>query len=199
MSLDVAVGPDDQIEILLLTGPAGVGKSTLSWEISARLAEAGIAHAAIESDELDRIFPRPSRQDLERLSPGTIDVSALTLKAIWSTYKELGGKRLILSGVMMHLDFDRRWITSAIPGARFTVVRLMATEENIASRLARRETEGSMEDQLGRSLRQMNRMATETGKDILYINTDGRTAPEITDEVLARIDWLQPRNRTEIL
>ena len=45
----------------------------------------------------------------------------------------------------------------------------------------------------------MNRMATETGKDILYINTDGRTAPEITDEVLARIDWLQPRNRTEIL
>ncbi len=199
MSLDAAVGPDDQIEILLLTGPAGVGKSTLSWEISARLAEAGIAHATIESDELDRIFPRPSRQDLERLSPGTIDVSALTLKAIWSTYKELGSKRLILSGVMMHLDFDRRWITSAIPGARFTVVRLMATEENIASRLARRETEGSMEDQLGRSLRQMNRIATETGKDILYINTDGRTTSEITDEVLARIDWLKPQNRTEIL
>ncbi len=198
MSLDAAVGPDDQIEILLLTGPAGVGKSTLSWEISARLAEAGIAHAAIESDELDRIFPRPSRQDLERLSPGTIDVSALTLKAIWSTYKELGSKRLILSGVMIHLDFDRRWITSAIPGARFTVVRLMATEENIASRLARRETEGSMEDQLGRSLRQMNRMATETGKDILYINTDGRTASEITDDVLARIDWLQPQKRTEM-
>ncbi|WP_172745755.1 AAA family ATPase [Neorhizobium sp. T7_12] len=197
--MDAAVGPDDQIEILLLTGPAGVGKSTLSWEISARLAEAGIAHATIESDELDRIFPRPSRQDLERLSPGTIDVSALTLKAIWSTYKELGSKRLILSGVMMHLDFDRRWITSAIPGARFTVVRLMATEENIASRLARRETEGSMEDQLGRSLRQMNRIATETGKDILYINTDGRTTSEITDEVLARIDWLKPQNRTEIL
>jgi broad-specificity NMP kinase len=198
VSLDIAAGPDDQIEILLLTGPAGVGKSTLSWEISARLGEAGIAHAAIESDELDRIFPRPSRQDLERLSPGTIDVSALTLKAIWSNYKELGSKRLILSGVMIHLDFDRRWITSAIPGARFTVVRLMATEENIASRLARRETEGSMEDQLGRSLRQMNRMATETGKDILYINTDGRTASEITDDVLARIDWLQPQNRTEM-
>ena len=45
----------------------------------------------------------------------------------------------------------------------------------------------------------MNRMATETGKDILYINTDGRTTSEITDEVLARIDWLKPQNRTEIL
>ncbi|WP_117192531.1 AAA family ATPase [Rhizobium terrae] len=194
MSQDHCSEAEDQVEILLLTGPAGVGKSTLSWEISARLAEAGIAHAAIETDELDRVFPRPSRQDLERLAPGTIDISALNLKAIWSVYRELKQTRLIMSGVMMHLAFDRRWITSAIPNAKIIVVRLMATEESIADRLARRETEDGLDAQFQRSLRQLNHMTTETGGDMLRIHTDGRSVSEIALDILANLDWARPRS-----
>ena len=48
------------MQLLLITGPAGVGKSTLSWEMSAQLAAAQVAHAVIETDELDRVFPRPT-------------------------------------------------------------------------------------------------------------------------------------------
>jgi 2-phosphoglycerate kinase len=185
--------PDIMVEILLLTGPAGVGKSTLSWEISTLLAERGIAHAAIESDELDRVFPRPSRQDLQRLAPGTIDISTLNLRAMWSTYRELGHSRLIMSGVMMHLAFDRQWIAAAIPNAKFTVVRLIATGESIAERLARRETERSIDAQLQRSLRQVNHMVAESDKDILRIETDGRSVSEIALEVLAAIGWHEPQ------
>ncbi|MBY3193601.1 MULTISPECIES: nucleoside-triphosphatase [Rhizobium] len=47
------------MQIVLVTGPAGVGKSTLCWEMSAQLAAEGVAHAVIETDELDRVFPRP--------------------------------------------------------------------------------------------------------------------------------------------
>ena len=39
------------VEIVLITGPAGVGKSTLCWEIGAELAAAGNAHAINEADE----------------------------------------------------------------------------------------------------------------------------------------------------
>lgn len=44
--------------IALITGPAGVGKSTLSWDMGAQFAEASIAHAAVETDQLGRVFPR---------------------------------------------------------------------------------------------------------------------------------------------
>jgi 2-phosphoglycerate kinase len=47
----------DEVDILLITGPAGVGKSTLCWEIGAELGKAGVPHAIIESDELDRVWP----------------------------------------------------------------------------------------------------------------------------------------------
>lgn len=51
-------------QIVLITGPAGVGKSTLCWEIGAQLTAAQIPHVIIETDELDRVFPRPRAEDL---------------------------------------------------------------------------------------------------------------------------------------
>jgi hypothetical protein len=127
------------MQLLLVTGPAGVGKSTLGWEMSAQLAAAQVAHAVIETDELDRVFPRPNADELDRIQPGTTDVSSINLAAIWSTYRALGHTRLIMSGVMMHLDFDKRWILSAIPEAQITVVRMLAAEPILLARLAQRE------------------------------------------------------------
>jgi predicted kinase len=126
-------------KILLITGPAGVGKSTLSWEVSARLTAAGLRHAAIETDELDRIFPLPSASELQELRPGMTDVSEINLASIWGNYRALGYDRLILSGVMVFLDETRKWISRAIPNAEFTIVRLLASNETLLSRLEKRE------------------------------------------------------------
>ena len=114
-------------EILLITGPAGIGKSTLCWEIGAQLAAAKVPHAIIETDELDRVFPRPTAEQLNALRPGTTDVSALSLAAMWGTYRALGHARLIMSGVMLHLKSDYQWISQAIPDARITAVRLIGS------------------------------------------------------------------------
>lgn len=130
---------DTPVEILLITGPAGVGKSTLCWEMGDLLAAAGIAYAAIETDELDRVFPKPSAEDLAPLALGARDVSQLNLAALWGTYRALGHWRLLMSGVMLHVDFDRRWIRAAVPDAQITVVRLRAGNETLLARLDRRE------------------------------------------------------------
>jgi len=183
------------MELVLITGPGGVGKSTLCWEMSARLAAAEVAHAVIETDELDRVHPRPSVDDLARLRPGTTDVSSLNLAALWSTYRSLGHARLIMSGVMLHLDFDRRWILAAIPDARITVVRLIAAAEELLARLARRESGSGAAVQAERSLRQARRMAGETAEGTILLPTDGKGPQELAGIVLEKIGWLSEGRR----
>lgn len=178
------------MQLLLITGPAGVGKSTLCWEISAQLAAVQVAHAVIETDELDRVFPRPGSKELERIQPGTTDVTSINLAAIWSTYRALGHSRLIMSGVMMHLDFDRRWILAAIPEARITVVRMIATEPTLLARLAQREIGSGANEQAQRSLRQARRMASEDAEGVVVLPTDGKMPAELAEIILQKTGWL---------
>lgn len=180
------------VEILLITGPAGVGKSTLCWEMGDVLAEAGIAHVAIESDELDRVFPKPGADELAPLAPGARDVSQLNLAALWGTYRALGHTRLIMSGVMLHVAFDKRWILAAIPDAQISVVRLRASDEALLERLDRRETGAGREAQIERSLHQARRLAGEAAGDFFIIETDGRTPAELAYDVLGKVGWVRP-------
>ncbi len=176
-------------QILLITGPAGIGKSTLCWEIGARLSALGIAHALIETDELDRVFPRPTLPELDKIDPGTVDVSSINLAALWSTYRALGHTRLIMSGVMVNLDFDRTWILRAIPDATITVVRLQAAESTLLARLARREIGSGREEQIQRTLRQTRRMAGEQTGGVIPVPTDGRTPQELVETIIRELGW----------
>ncbi len=183
--------------ILLITGPAGVGKSTLTWEIAGRLAGAGLAHAVIETDELDRVFPLPTPGELDSIRPGTTDVSAINLAALWSTYRALGHTRLIMSGVMVRPESDLRWIADAIPGAEVAVVRLRASDATLLARLDRRETGSGREDQIRRSLRQADQMAGEPADGLIVITADDATPADLADRVLRAVGWLEgPGDRT---
>jgi adenylylsulfate kinase-like enzyme len=49
--------PATLVQVLMLSGLAGVGTSTPGWEIAAELRRLGIAHVLLDSDELDRAWP----------------------------------------------------------------------------------------------------------------------------------------------
>ncbi len=185
----MSAAESSRVEILLITGPAGVGKSTLSWEIGARLSAAGVAHAAVETDELDRVFPPPTPDELDALRPGTTDVSVLNLAAIWATYRALGHSRLILAGVVHEPDDARGWIDAAIPAAAITIIRLRSSVATLLARLDRREVGSGREAQFRRSLEQAEAMAIEATEGLVIVPTDDATPAELADRVLRAAGW----------
>jgi hypothetical protein len=72
--------PDDvRIEILLICGSSGEGKTVTAWEVGHILRSRTIPHAVIDTDELDRVWPQP--EPLEALVP----VTRRNLAALWTT------------------------------------------------------------------------------------------------------------------
>jgi hypothetical protein len=100
-------------------------------------------------------------------------------------------RQAVLSGVMMHLAFDRRWITAAIPDAQMTVVRLRSTDETLIARLDQREIGLGRDEQVQRALQQARRMASEPPEGVLFVPTDGKSPSELAETLLHEIGWLR--------
>lgn len=132
----------------MICGAAGVGKSTVAWEIGSQLQVAEVRHALIDTDELDRVFPQP--QSL----PELVALSSRNLAALWESFAALGHSRLILSGVMLDLDSDLAWIRASIGNADYTVVRLVASDETLRQRVGAREIGSGRVEQTKRTLTQ---------------------------------------------
>ena len=49
-----------QIPVLWITGPAGVGKSTISWQLFTELAGSGTPTAFADADQLCMCYPAPA-------------------------------------------------------------------------------------------------------------------------------------------
>jgi hypothetical protein len=163
-------------DVLILSGPAGVGKSSTAYEMVRLLEEAGIDHALVDTDELDRIYPRPADPD---------GVSEKNLAAVWQTFREAGARRLILVGVYLDQPSQLAWIARAVPSAKFTLVRLMASESTLADRIARREIGSGRELQLSRTRRQLAVLRADHQADVQLLHVDGTSVLALAKQVVA--------------
>ena len=114
------------VPVLLLTGPSGVGKTTVAYEVSAMLAARDVAHALIDTDNLDHIHPPPADD------PTKGRLTAANLAAVWANLSRAGARRLILTGVVEDLEAELRLLGPAVPEGQWTVVLLRASYEERA-------------------------------------------------------------------
>lgn len=168
-------------EVLLICGPAGVGKSSAAIEVSERLQRQGVAHALIDSDELDRIFPVP--EDLAR-------VTARNLAFMWQGFHERGIRRLILVGVWLDRGSELSWIRRAVPDARLIIIRLVASEAALVDRIRRREIGSGLEGQLERTRKQLLALLADPPTDAVMLPTDGASIGETAQAVIDHSAWL---------
>jgi len=85
---------DGLVPVLWLCGPAGVGKSTVSWQLFSDLSEAGVDVAFADADQLCMCYPAPPED------PDREQLKARNLGAMISHYQAAGAKCVILGGVL---------------------------------------------------------------------------------------------------
>lgn len=170
-------------ELLLIGGGAGVGKTTVAWEVSAVLQRRGTAHCLIEGDYMDQIHPAPDGD------PHRTGITERNVAAVWANYAALGRRRLIYTNTVSILE--EPMITRAMGGerTRTALVLLTAEEATVKERLAGREIGSQLAAHIDRSLRMARHLDREAPAGTVRVPTDGRSVPDIALRVLRAAAW----------
>ncbi|CAL9278787.1 MULTISPECIES: hypothetical protein [Streptomyces] len=170
-------------ELLLIGGGAGVGKTTVAWEVSAVLQENGTAHCLIEGDYMDQIHPAPEDD------PHRTAITERNIAAVWSNYAALGQHRLIYTNTVSVLEGPM--VSRAMGGGEIKVTRILLTgeETTVRQRLAQREIGSQLHAHIERSLRMARHLDEEAPVGTVRIPTDSRSVQDIAMRVLQAADW----------
>jgi guanylate kinase len=162
--------PAETFPVLWLCGPAGVGKSTVSWQLFTELAESGARAAFVDTDQVRMCYPAPPGD------PGRQRVKALNVAGMIPGYRAAGARCLIANG---DLDPVAGVQAELIPQTAVLVCRLRADWAAVERRYAARH---GRQDDLDARLRQARAEASEmdlsTFADVC-IDTTNRSAREV--------------------
>ena len=120
----------DRVPVLWITGPSGVGKSTVSWQIFTELAEAGIPVAFADADQLCMCYPAPPAD------PTRERIKAQNVGALVPRYRAAGACCVIVNGC---LDPHGGLYSELMPHAEVTLCRLRADRDEVARRFIGRQ------------------------------------------------------------
>ena len=186
LSIDAVTPASDDgrvpVPLLIVTGPVGVGKSTVANEIGLLLIKAGIPNAVVDFDMLSACYPR--KHD-DRWGSR---LAFRNLAAIWRNYYESGARRLTVARVIESRE-ELDGFREAVPGAQIVVARLRAAPETLRRRVIQRGVGLGTDWHLNRAPELARIMDDARVEDVL-VDTDARSLTEVAQLVLKKIDWL---------
>ncbi|MEU9993882.1 hypothetical protein [Streptomyces sp. NPDC050848] len=172
-------------EVLLIGGRAGVGKTTVGWEVSARLRAATVPHCVLEGDYMGQAHPAPEGD------PHRVALGERNLKAVWSNFAELGYRRLVYTNTVSVLPGNTAMF-QRVMGSDVRIIRVLLTASDVTAgeRLAGRELGSELEQELAGSARKARLLDEQAPEDTVRVATDGRSVLDIAGEVVAATCWL---------
>jgi hypothetical protein len=169
------------VPVLVITGPVGVGKSTIANEAAWLLRQADVPYALVDLDRIEQCWPVPADD------PWNERVSHRNLACMWANFRQAGADRLIFVRVLEARSLLRR-VAEAVPGAQITVVRLRASLAVVHERIRSREA-SDPDWFLGAATHTAEVFEQAQVEDHLVDNED-RPATVVAAEVLHRVGWL---------
>jgi adenylylsulfate kinase-like enzyme len=185
--------------VLLLCGPAGVGKSTVGFALYLRTLRAGLTAAYIDLDQVGFCRPAPAADS------GNQRVKTRNLAAMWRNYRAAGAQCLVAVGPVQ-TDAAARAYAAALPRAAITLCRLHAGAGELTRRIMLRGQGGSWpqpgDPLAGQPAAYLLRVAASAAADAealdhaaigaLRIDTERLTVEEAADVIAARTGWPGP-------
>jgi predicted kinase len=170
-----------RVPVVVVTGPVGVGKTTVASAVGDELERRGMAHTVLDVDWLAHTWPAPADD------PFNSRLVYRNLADVCRNAIEAGAGRIVLAYVIEDWD-GRDAIAACIPGADLTVVRLTVEPATNAARLRGRESPESLAWYLARAP-ELERIMSANGVGDHVVTTDGWTPAEVASEVLRVTGW----------
>ncbi|MCU7728377.1 AAA family ATPase [Actinoplanes sp. KI2] len=168
---------------LLLTGVAGVGKSTVAAAAGSVLTTAGCVNAVVDADALAQFGPPPGRARFYD------ELKCANLAALWENFRAAGARFIVVAGTIDSLSLHKLYADS-LAGCEVRLVGLTADDDTVRSRLRQRDTGAKLERHL-RAL-QEHRRTPKTPVEHFTVTND-RTAIAVATEILVRAGWTDQR------
>lgn len=170
-----------ETQLLIISGPVGVGKTTTAEELSAVLEGEGVGHTFVDLDGLSKTYPRP-RDDRfgERLA-------LKNLRAVWDHAKEMGTRNLIVARVIETPDGAER-IAQSVGASDYVIVQLNASDSSLLNRVRQREI-GNGQNWHERRAIELAKKMQSLGLADIEIDTDGKLVASIAREIRAHLSW----------
>lgn len=170
-----------QVPTLVISGPVGVGKTSVASELSIHLEERGIAHTVVDLDALTMTFPRPAHD------PFGEALAVRNLNAVWSNARSDAGSKNLIVARVIESERQLAGLQVALPHSVITLVRLTASDDVLRRRVRQREIGSATDWHEQRSADLAASLATVPSD--ATIDTSGKAVASVAAQLLDLVRW----------
>ncbi len=166
----------NNIDLLILTGAPGAGKSTVANALSEHLREREGTHAVLELDDLAKIYPLSLQNIMYR-----------NLAAIWPNYVGLGEVKVIMPTYLQSGELEV--VKNVAPVKRLSVCEVTVPQEELSRRITDRELDGLRRTRLLEYVGNYAVNRVEEKSIDLRVSTHNFSTEETVIEIVEKLAW----------